>query len=73
MVMVAVGLANNFSALRAIVSEGIQKGHMALHAKNLAIAAGVPSLLVPEVVNFMKETGKFSETCLTHYSEHQSS
>jgi hydroxymethylglutaryl-CoA reductase len=39
-VMASVGLAQNFAALRALSTEGIQKGHMALHAKNLAIAAG---------------------------------
>jgi hydroxymethylglutaryl-CoA reductase len=38
--MAAVGLAQNFAALRALSTEGIQKGHMRLHAKNLAMAAG---------------------------------
>lgn len=36
----AVGLAQNFAALRALVTEGIQKGHMELHARNVAIMAG---------------------------------
>ena len=39
-IMAAVGLAQNFAALRALSGEGIQRGHMELHAKNLAIAAG---------------------------------
>jgi len=39
-VTVAVGLAQNMAALRALSTEGIQKGHMALHARNLAIVAG---------------------------------
>lgn len=39
-VMVSVGLAQNYSALRALATEGIQRGHMRLHAKNLAAAAG---------------------------------
>jgi hydroxymethylglutaryl-CoA reductase len=39
-VIVAVGLAQNVGALRALASEGIQRGHMALHARNVAIAAG---------------------------------
>ena len=39
----------NFAALRALAVEGIQKGHMALHARNIASAAGAPSTLVPEV------------------------
>jgi hydroxymethylglutaryl-CoA reductase len=39
-VLAAVGLAQNMGALRALATEGIQKGHMTLHAKNIAIAAG---------------------------------
>ncbi|MFH1587657.1 MAG: hydroxymethylglutaryl-CoA reductase, degradative [Candidatus Diapherotrites archaeon] len=39
-VVAAVGLAQNFAALRALSTEGIQKGHMKLHAKNIAISAG---------------------------------
>jgi len=38
--MGAVGLAQNFAALRALASEGIQKGHMKLHARSLAMSAG---------------------------------
>jgi hydroxymethylglutaryl-CoA reductase len=39
-VAVALGLAQNMAALRALATEGIQRGHMALHARNIAIAAG---------------------------------
>lgn len=39
-VMAAVGLAQNFAALRALATEGIQRGHMRLHARQLALAAG---------------------------------
>ena len=39
-VAVAVGLAQNLGALRALATEGIQRGHMALHARNIALAAG---------------------------------
>ena len=39
-IMVAVGLAQNFAAIRALADEGIQKGHMRLHARNIAITAG---------------------------------
>ena len=39
-IIASVGLAQNFAALRALSTEGIQRGHMELHAKNLAIAAG---------------------------------
>ena len=40
LIMVAVGLAQNFAAIRALADEGIQKGHMRLHARNIAITAG---------------------------------
>ena len=40
MVMASVGLAQNFAALRALSTEGIQRGHMVLHARQVAIAAG---------------------------------
>jgi len=36
----AVGLAQNMAAMRALATEGIQRGHMALHARNIALAAG---------------------------------
>ena len=39
-VIAATGLIQNFSALRALATEGIQRGHMGLHARNVAIAAG---------------------------------
>ncbi|AGB04915.1 hydroxymethylglutaryl-CoA reductase, degradative [Aciduliprofundum sp. MAR08-339] len=39
-VLAAVGLAQNFAALRALATEGIQRGHMSLHARNIAVMAG---------------------------------
>ncbi len=42
-IVVSVGLAQNLAALRALATEGIQKGHMALHARQVAIAAGASS------------------------------
>lgn len=52
-IMVSVGLAQNLAAVRAIAVTGIQKGHMALHARNIAVAAGAPSELVAEVCSYM--------------------
>jgi len=52
-IIVSVGLAQNFAALRALVTEGIQQGHMKLHSKNIAIQAGVSLLLVDEVAHIM--------------------
>lgn len=58
----AVGLAQNFSAIRALASEGIQKGHMKLHAKNIAISAGVPKGKMSEIVASMVKEGNVSVT-----------
>jgi hydroxymethylglutaryl-CoA reductase len=52
-VAVALGLAQNVAALRALVSEGIQEGHMSLHAQNLAKLAGAPDDLIKEVSEIM--------------------
>jgi len=52
-VMTATGLAQNFSALRALATEGIQKGHMKLHARNLAAAAGAKAQQIDEIVKKM--------------------
>ena len=52
-VMGAVGLAQNFAALRALASEGIQRGHMKLHAVNLATSAGATGELVDLVAKRM--------------------
>ncbi|MCW8802448.1 MAG: hydroxymethylglutaryl-CoA reductase, degradative [Candidatus Bathyarchaeota archaeon] len=54
-VCAAVGLAQNLAALRALVNEGIQRGHMGLHARNLAITAGASGKLVEMVVQRMVE------------------
>jgi degradative hydroxymethylglutaryl-CoA reductase len=67
--MVSVGLAQNFAALRALVSEGIQKGHMGLHSKNVAIRAGVPDFLVTDVSNFMKNNNSINELTAKKYLE----
>ena len=52
-VITAAGLAQNFSALRALATEGIQKGHMKLHARNLAAAAGANAEQIDEIVQKM--------------------
>jgi hydroxymethylglutaryl-CoA reductase len=48
-VMAAVGLAQNLGALRALSTEGIQRGHMTLHARQVAVAAGATGDQVPAV------------------------
>ncbi|RUM33964.1 MAG: hydroxymethylglutaryl-CoA reductase, degradative [Archaeoglobus sp.] len=52
-ILAAVGLAQNFAALRALATEGIQRGHMELHARNLAITAGATAEEVDKIVEIM--------------------
>jgi hydroxymethylglutaryl-CoA reductase len=52
-IIVSVGLAQNLGALRALATEGIQRGHMALHARQVAAAAGAPPELVSAVAEQM--------------------
>ncbi|MFX1298082.1 MAG: hydroxymethylglutaryl-CoA reductase, degradative [Promethearchaeota archaeon] len=54
----ALGLAQNVAALRALASEGIQKGHMALHSRNIAKLAGVPDTLIDRVAKKMVDEKK---------------
>lgn len=53
-VIVSCGLAQNFSALRALATDGIQKGHMALHARNVAITAGARGEEVDRIAGEMR-------------------
>ena len=52
-VLAAVGLAQNFAALRALATEGIQRGHMELHARNVAIMAGAVGEEIDKVVEVL--------------------
>ena len=56
-VICSVGLAQNFAALRALVSEGIQKGHMRLHSRNVAIMAGAVGEEIERVSSTMVAEG----------------
>ena len=59
-VTVAVGLAQNMAALRALATEGIQKGHMALHARNIAILAGAVGPQIEAVAKAIATQGHVS-------------
>ena len=52
-IIVSVGLAQNVAALRALATEGIQRGHMTLHARQVAIAAGAAGPEIELVVGKM--------------------
>ncbi len=60
-ITVAVGLAQNLAAIRALVTEGIQKGHMALHARQLALAAGAMGEEVDQIASKLAESGDIRE------------
>ena len=57
-IVAAVGLAQNLAALRSLVTEGIQKGHMILHARNVAMSAGAVGESVTHVANQMIREGR---------------
>lgn len=49
-IIASVGLANNFAAIKALATEGIQRGHMSLHARNLATVAGAKGEALESIV-----------------------
>ena len=56
--MTAVGLAQNLGALRALTQEGIQQGHMRLHARNLVVMAGATPEMMDEAVKQLIDSGQ---------------
>ena len=59
-VIASAGLAQNLAAIRALSTEGIQKGHMKLHAKNIAVAAGATGKIVDLVSEAMYKESKIT-------------
>ena len=59
-VLAAVGLAQNFAALRALSAEGIQKGHMGLHARSLAVSVGAKGDEIDRISETMVAEGNIS-------------
>ncbi|MEM4070963.1 MAG: hydroxymethylglutaryl-CoA reductase, degradative, partial [Thermoplasmata archaeon] len=57
-VLASVGLAQNFAAIRALATEGIQRGHMGLHARNIAIMAGAKGEEIEKVTQAMIQRKK---------------
>jgi hydroxymethylglutaryl-CoA reductase len=56
--MTAVGLSQNLGALRALTQEGIQQGHMRLHARNLIVMAGATPEIMDEAVKQLIDSGQ---------------
>jgi len=52
-VFAALGLAQNFAALRALATEGIQRGHMSLHARNIATSVGAREDEIDKIVEIL--------------------
>ncbi len=61
-IMAAVGLAQNLAAIRALATEGIQRGHMSLHAKQMAVAAGAQGDEVTQIAARMVAEGQITTT-----------
>jgi len=53
----AVGLCQNFAALKALATVGVQKGHMALHAQNIALMAGAKGTEIDQIALKMTQKG----------------
>lgn len=60
-IVASVGLVQNFSALRALSGEGIQRGHMGLHARNVAISAGATGAQIDLISQAMIDAGTINE------------
>jgi degradative hydroxymethylglutaryl-CoA reductase len=58
LIMAAAGLASNLAALRALATEGIQRGHMSLHARAVALAAGARGAEVEELARMLIDVGE---------------
>jgi hydroxymethylglutaryl-CoA reductase len=56
-IMVAVGLAQNLAAMRALATEGIQQGHMRLHARQVALAAGAEGVAIQRIADQLVKEG----------------
>jgi hydroxymethylglutaryl-CoA reductase len=56
-VMACVGLAQNLAAIRALANEGIQRGHMSLHARQVAMAAGATGDQIERVARQLVQEG----------------
>ncbi|MEM7819509.1 MAG: hydroxymethylglutaryl-CoA reductase, degradative [Candidatus Aenigmatarchaeota archaeon] len=61
-IIACVGLANNFAAIRAIAKEGIQRGHMRLHATNIAVQAGAKYHEIDFIAKQLVQEGNISES-----------
>lgn len=66
-IIAAVGLAQNFAALRALVTDGIQKGHMSLQARALAITVGAKGEEIEQVATYLRKVEKMNQEIARNY------
>ncbi|QKY70255.1 hydroxymethylglutaryl-CoA reductase, degradative [Lentibacillus sp. CBA3610] len=59
-IIASIGLAQNFAGLKALATEGIQKGHMKLHARNMAAMAGAKDEQIDEVIRIAAENESYT-------------
>lgn len=64
-IIASVGLAQNLAAVRALVTSGIQKGHMALQARSLAITVGAKGAEINELAEMLKQAGQMNQATAT--------
>lgn len=69
MLVCAVGLTQNLAALKALVTEGIQRGHMSLQAKSLAMTAGAEADEIEAVATFLQESKQMNVLAAKEYVE----
>jgi hydroxymethylglutaryl-CoA reductase len=69
-VLASVGLAQNFAAVRALSAEGIQSGHMKLHARNIAISSGATASEMEKVVDEMLKSRDISPSSARSILDH---
>src|SRR5699024_6543243 len=68
-IIATLGLAENFASLRALASEGIQKGHMKLHTRNMATQAGARDDQIDKVVELAVKESKYRLDDIKRYLE----
>ena len=66
-VIAAVGLAQNLAALKALVTEGIQKGHMSLQARALAITVGATGDEIEQVAAYLRKSDTMNQQLASDY------
>ncbi|UZD12238.1 hypothetical protein OLD84_15075 [Virgibacillus natechei] len=68
-IIASTGLAQNFAGIKALAGEGIQKGHMRLHARNMAYMAGARDEQIDKVMELAAKEERFRFDDIKHFVE----